>query len=233
MIDSIITAIYSFIRHLGYSHPLHPTQVHLPIGLIFGAFILGILGRLRHHTQFSHAAWYCLVIAMFFTIPTVITGWMDWRHFLAGTLFLPFKIKIVLASLLLVLLIVGYFMGRGNSGTARGLVSVYVASLLTVVVLGYYGGELVFSSQKSQMPENYQAGLELYMENCNACHADGGNIVKPDAPVRHSLKTADYDTFLLWVRTPSPPMPAYPDSVLTDMEVRELYNYVANAFKAP
>jgi len=228
MMDTVISSVYAFVGRLGYHHPLHPTQVHIPIGLIVGAFILGVIGKSRPNTQFSRAAWYCLVMAMLFTIPTIVTGWMDWRHFFAGALILPFKVKLVFASLLLVLLVAGYFMGRGNGGTARGMMGVYTASLVTVVLLGYFGGELVFSGQKSAAPENYQAGMDLYVANCNGCHVDGGNVMKPDAPVRHSPKTEDYDTFLSWVRMPVSPMPAYPDTVLTDAEVKAIFDYISN-----
>ncbi len=228
MINSIISFFYTMINHLGYHHPLHPTQVHIPIGLIVGAFFLGGMGKLRHNTQFSRAAWYCLVMALIFTIPTVITGWMDWRHFFAGAMITPLKIKLVLASLLLVLLIAGYFMGRDGDGTAKGIFGVYTTSLIIVLGLGYFGGELVYSNQKSATPKDYQAGLELYIANCNGCHAGGGNVMKPDLPVKHSSKAKDNDTFLSWIRTPVPPMPAYPSTALTDEEVREIRNYITN-----
>jgi uncharacterized membrane protein len=228
MADSIISYIYALFSQFGYRHPLHPTQVHIPIGLIFGALLLGVMGKIRHRSQFSLAAWYCTVIAMIFTIPTIITGWMDWRHLFAGAMIYPFTVKFFLAAILLIFLTAGYLMGRTNGGTAKGLLIVYAAGLITAIGLGYFGGELVFSNRNTAATTDYKAGEDLYAANCNSCHLDGGNIMKPDLPVKHSTKTSDYDTFLSWVRSPRPPMPAYPSGALTDQEVRMIFDYITN-----
>ena len=229
MIDHIISSVYALIDGLGYHHPLHPTQVHVPIGLIVGAFFLGGIGKIRQNDRFSRAAWYCLVMALIFTIPTVLTGWMDWHHFLAGAIIAPIKMKLLLAGLLLVVLISGSIMGRGNGGTAKGLMRLYTVGLIIVMGLGYFGGELVYRKQTAATPETYQAGMELYVANCNGCHAGGGNIIKPNLPVKHSAKVTDYDTFLSWIRAPVPPMPAYPSAALSDEEVKEIYGYIINS----
>lgn len=228
MIDSVIASVYAFMGLLGYHHPFHPTQVHIPIGLIFGAFILGWAGRLRNQSVFLQAAWYCMVIAMIFMIPTVITGWMDWRHLYSGVMIFPFIIKIVLAILLLALLIAGYVMGRINGHESKGLLPIYTLGLIIVFAIGYFGGGLVYSNRSKATANEEKVGQELYMANCNSCHANGGNVMKPDRPVTHSDKTADYETFLSWVRSPRRPMPAYPATVLTDEEVKEIFNYVSN-----
>jgi cytochrome c6 len=105
--------------------------------------------------------------------------------------------------------------------------------------LGFFGGELVYGnkpapaiSENFQL-EKYQSGRALYAANCGGCHANGGNTIKPELPVKHSPKTADFQTFLAWVRNPRAPMPAYPEEVLSDQQARDMYQYIVNVLNKP
>jgi uncharacterized membrane protein len=232
MINSSISFFYALINQLGYHHPLHPTQVHFPVGLIFGAFILCVWGKVRHQPKFSQAAWYCMIIATIWILPTVITGFMDWRHFYAGALLFPFTMKFILATVLLILLAVAVFVGLRGGAESNGMVAVYALCLLTVAGLGFFGGELVYgektgpvAAENSQL-KDYQPGRELYAANCGGCHVNGGNVISPERPVKHSPKTDDFRTFLAWVRNPKAPMPAYPSQVLSDQQATDLFEYI-------
>ena len=35
--------IYEMLQKFGYTHPLHPTLTHLPIGLVLAAFVFGLI----------------------------------------------------------------------------------------------------------------------------------------------------------------------------------------------
>ena len=231
MINSVISFFYTIINQLGYHHPLHPTQVHFPVGLIFGAFVLGVWGKVRHRPMFSRAAWYCLVVAMIWILPTVITGFMDWRHFFAGAWLFPFVVKYILAAVLLMVLAVAVFIRLRRGVESNGMVAVYTLCLLSVAGLGFFGGELVYGgktapvAEKSRL-ESYQVGREIYAANCGGCHANGGNVITPKLPVKHSPKTDDFNTFLAWIRNPKAPMPAYPSQVLSDQQADHIYQYI-------
>jgi uncharacterized membrane protein len=228
MLDSLITSFYGLLTQLGYHHPLHPTQVHLPVGLIFGSFILDVFGRLRKKPQFSRSARHCMIVALIFTFPTVATGLMDWQHLYAEQILFPFKMKFILAPTLLIILFAGLFFGREGRGGTKVLAAVYSLSLLVVAGLGYFGGELVYGGKTGPAAKEFRAGQEIYAANCGGCHVNGGNVMNPDAPVKNSPKTADFDTFVAWIRKPRVPMPAFPDAVLSDSEARDLFKYVKN-----
>lgn len=147
MIDSSISFFYTLINQLGYRHPFHPTQVHFPVGLIFGAFILAVRGKVRHQPMLSRAGWYRMIIAMIWILPTFITGFMDWRHFYAGALLFTFKMKFILTTVLVILLAVGVFIGLRRGAESNGMVAIYALCLLAAAGLGFFGGELVYGEK--------------------------------------------------------------------------------------
>jgi mono/diheme cytochrome c family protein len=239
MIASGIAAIYALFSRLGYHHPLHPTQVHIPVGLIFGAFAFSVWAKMRRRPIFSKAAWYCMILALIWILPTIVTGLMDWKHFFAGILVFPFKMKFILAAMLVFFLIIGVSIGFRSGTESNSLIAIYALCLLTVAGLGFFGGELVYGNKPAAAIsenlelEKYQSGRALYAANCGGCHANGGNTIKPELPVKHSPKTADFQTFLAWVRNPRAPMPAYPEEVLSDQQARDMYQYIVNVLNKP
>jgi uncharacterized membrane protein len=228
MLDSLISSFYGWLTQLGYHHPLHPTQVHLPVGLVFGSFFLYFIGRMSNKPQLTRSARHCMIIALIFIFPTVATGFMDWHHFYAGQILFPFKMKFILAPILLIILSAGLFLGRESNGETKILDTVYLLSLLVVAGLGYFGGEIAYGGKTGPATSEFRSGQEIYAANCGSCHTDGGNVINPDFPVKNSQKTADFDTFLAWVRKPKAPMPAFPDAALSDSEARDLFKYVVN-----
>lgn len=228
MLDVIASGFYEFLNALNYNHPIHPTQVHIPVGMIVGAFILGLLGLLRSQSQFSRAAWYCSNIALAFMIPTVATGLMDWRHSYSGAFLFPFKAKFLLAALLLALLFAGFLIGRNRRGGKKGMLIIYTLSTLMVGGLGYFGGELVYGSRVPVASKAFQTGQELYAANCGGCHMNGGNSMNPKLPVKNSPKTSDLHTFISWLRVPKRPMPAFTENALSESEARDLFDYIVN-----
>ena len=130
----------------------------------------------------SRAGWYCMIIAMIWILPTVITGFMDWRHFYAGALLFPLKMKFILAAVLVILLAVGVFIGLRRGSESNGMIAVYALCLLTVAGLGFFGGELVYGEkaapagvENSQL-KDYQPGREPYTANCGGqCDQTGAS----------------------------------------------------------
>jgi uncharacterized membrane protein len=236
MIDAWIDSVYRFLSSLGYAHPLHPALVHMPIGLGLGAFVFSWAALLFKKKQLAFSARYCSILALLFWFPAVLFGLMDWRHFFNGAWLFPIFVKLVLAGILLVLLVIGLFLGSKGRQGSRSLVAVYSLCVLAVIGLGYYGAQLVYANRAPATPERYKAGEMVFLANCSACHPQGGNVIKPQQPIHGSPKLKDLKIFIAWIRHPDPPMPAYSPTKVSDQEAGELYQYVVHALqrqKAP
>ena len=226
--------IYKFFEILGYTHPLHPPFTHMPTGLVVGALVLAILACRYNHPDFAIAARYSLILALVFSIPAVITGYLDWQHYYGGAWVLGIKVKIILSILLVLLLALGLYVHRESNLCSKGVLPIYLFYFLTVTVLGYYGGGLVIGGKMEKVPVAYQAGEKLYAANCASCHPNGGNTINPSLPVVGSVHLKDFDTFLAFNRNPERPpgpkrlMPAVSEKRITDQQMKELYNYIVN-----
>jgi mono/diheme cytochrome c family protein len=82
-------------------------------------------------------------------------------------------------------------------------------------------------------------GEEIYGEDCRSCHAQGGNTIYPNLPLRGSPELADFNTFLAYIRNPTMPngsggpMPAFPPERISDQEATDLYQYITTALGSP
>jgi uncharacterized membrane protein len=230
-------AVYKLLEQIGYPHPIHPTEVHIPIGLIVGALIFRIAATLFRRPALAQTAHYCTILAGVFLFPTILFGFMDWQHFYAGVWLNQIKIKLVLAVLLLVLVFVSVFLvQRKGTGSAIVLTN-YAASFLVVVVLGYYGGDLVYGGTQTKAPEAFVAGMNIFNENCMACHPRGGNVIDPSLPLLNSAYTQSPAAFLAFIRDPKRPngsagaMPSFSSAKLSDQQASELFNYIARVLE--
>ena len=229
--------VYKFLDQIGYPHPIHPTEVHMPIGLIVGALLFRIAAALFRRPALAQTAHYCTILAFIFLFPTLLFGFMDWQHFYAGVWLRPIKIKILLAAVLIVSVSVGIFLAY-KKGTGSGLVLInYGISFVIVVVLGYYGGNLVYGGERPKAPESYLSGMKIFNENCVACHPKGGNIIAPGLPLSNSTYTRNPATFLGFIRDPKRPdgsngaMPSFSPAKITDQQAGELYKYIAHVLE--
>ena len=108
----MIDAIYAFLERLGYPHPVHPLFVHLTIGMVTGALVFGIVARLWRSPSLWLTARNCITFALISAVPTALTGYMDWQYFFAGGWLFYFKVKLILAFVLLILLSLGVIVSR-------------------------------------------------------------------------------------------------------------------------
>jgi uncharacterized membrane protein/cytochrome c551/c552 len=224
--------VYKFLEQIGYPHPIHPTEVHMPIGLIVGALIFRIAATLFRRPALAQTAHYCTILAGLFLFPTMLFGFMDWQHFYAGAWLHPIKIKLVLAGVLLALVFSSVFLAYKKGAGSRIVLINYAASFLVVVILGYYGGNLVYGGTRPKAPEAYLAGMALFNENCVACHPKGGNIIDPSLPLLNSAYLQNPVTFLAFIRNPNRPngapgsMPPFPATKISDQQAGKLYEYI-------
>ena len=182
----IIEHLYRLLENIGYLHPLHPAVTHIPVGLVFGALLLGLASLVFRHEETARAARYSAVIAFIFFFPTVLLGYMDWQHYYAGGWLHPIKIKIVLAIVLFFLLCASVIFNRKKGTISRIVASAYGLSVFTTVGLGYFGGQLVYIDKSPPAAPQFEGGARLYRVNCSGCHPYCGNIADPTAPVARS-----------------------------------------------
>ncbi len=177
----MIDAIYRFLAGIGYSHPLHPTLTHVPIGMIIGAFLFALAGMIFPNSSLARTARHCLVLALIALVPTALLGMLDWQHFYGGMLLFPIKMKVVLAAVVLVLLVVAVVIGWLGERFTRAVLAVYLLCLLGAVGLGYFGGELVYGNRTpaAAAPQGPAAeGALVFRQNCSACHLADSTAVK-------------------------------------------------------
>ncbi len=225
MVNSWITSFYHLLGQLGYTHPVHPALVHMPIGLVTGAFILRLGAIFFNKENLIRSARHCFVLGFLFWFPVVLLGFMDWQHFYGGVWLTPIKIKMVLALVLLVLFLLVLILNFRKERNSKLTLALYSLGLLTAVLLGFFGAQLVYGG-KSLQSSTYQPGEKLFAANCIACHPGGRNILKPDHPIINSPKLKDLDTFVSWIRHPIAPMPTFSNSEISDNQAKALYAYI-------
>jgi len=222
----MINDFYDILNALGYHHPFHPTEVHMPIGLVVGALILALVARIFRRDKLLLTPRYLIILAFLWVFPTMLLGIMDWQHFYGGAWILPIQAKLITAPILAVLLGLSVFLGRKYGATSMKVLPVYFLCFCAVVVLGYFGGELTYAGRTISGPKQYMAGQKLYSAYCTTCHPGGGNTVAPHKPILHSPLLKNQEFFNMWIRHPASPMPSFPPGKISDAQAKELYDYI-------
>lgn len=167
--------VYAFLQAIGYTHPLHPTVTHLPIGLIFAAFVFGLLGLAFKKPVLLSTVRHCVILALAALPFVAFFGVMDWQHFYAGAWLFPIQAKVVLAALLLVVLVVALItVFRVDQFSGRSIV-IFGVCLLFTFGLGYFGGELVYATAQPKANEQSLSALQadgaaIFNQSCSMCH---------------------------------------------------------------
>ena len=104
---------------------------------------------------------------------------------------------------------------------------------MVVVLLGWYGARLVYGDKPQAGPVDQKVGAKIFAAHCNACHANGGNKIKPDKPLKNSPDLKTVNTFIALIRKPDAPMPAFPPAQISDREAKELYDYIVKEINRP
>ena len=169
----MIETLYKTLEGIGYNHPLHPPLVHLPVGLILGAFIFLLIAQILLRPSLAKTARHCMILALISLFPAILLGLMDWQYRLGGGLRFPIIMKLILAGALLVLICVSIVLGRQDQVRSLKHLGVYILCALTVSAIGYFGGELVYG-KKSVQPDIddglAREGASLFQQRCAACH---------------------------------------------------------------
>ena len=252
----MIESLYKLLTSFGYTDPLHPPVTHMPIGLAIGAFVFFVVAIIFKRKQLVITARHVSILALIFAFPTILFGVFDWIHFYHGVLLPAIEIKMILAAILLVLLGIGIVLGSEVKPHNVWMTILYTACVAVVVALGWFGGGLVYGRTGASKPAavsaapaqpstakppaalgDATAGQTVFADNCQACHANGQNLIVPTLPIRGSKRLASLDSFVAFVRNPAMPdgtegqMPPFPADVLSDTQAKNLYAYVTTAWK--
>ena len=130
----------------------HPIFVHFPQALFPVAFAMFLVHAVSGRAEFEAAAWITMAFGTLATPVTIVTGFLDWKFRYKAYLTSVFKIKIVGSFILLGLGIAAIAVRwlypaaaelpmAGAGWLYSGLLG---ACVLNCVVLGHYGGKLVF-----------------------------------------------------------------------------------------
>jgi cytochrome c6 len=226
-IDLWIAAFYRFLgKGVGYPHPVHPATVHLPIGLVFGAFIFILVALFFRRMTLASAARKMIILAFIFWFITVLFGLMDWRYRYGGAWLFFFKAKMILAGALFIILLLSLILGHRRENRLKALAPLYGLGFLAVVGLGFFGGQLTYSGKTPSAPKAFRQGEWLYRTRCAACHPCGGNVINTHVPIYRSPLTANLKLFQGWVRHPLSPMPPFSPKKLPGSKVKDLYEYI-------
>ncbi len=177
----MIESIYQLLAKIGYTHPLHPPATHLPAGLIIGGFLFALVAWIFNRKNLAQSARHCMILALIMAVPTILLGLMDWQHRFGGAYLFEIKMKLVLAGILIFLLLVAVVYGALAGGFTKTVMAIYTLCLLTVIGLGYFGGELVYGTRQ---PATAKAsglaamGEQLFKQNCSACHLTDSTATK-------------------------------------------------------
>lgn len=230
----MLEIVYRSLEMIGYYHPIHPTEVHMPIGLIVGGLGFSLTALIFRRPALSQAARYCFILSFLFMFPTILFGITDWQRYYDGFWFSPIKIKLVLSGILLALLSVSVFIERKGPGPRALVVPIYAVSFLMVVALGYYGGELVLGGRGTSMPPKLGQAGALFKADCAMCHPHARTAAKPQIPLKNAPQLANFEVFVNQIRNPRLPdgspghMPAIPRQALSDEQAWELYQYIVH-----
>jgi mono/diheme cytochrome c family protein len=229
----MIDGLYKVLAGLGYTDPLHAPITHMPIGLIFGALIFILLAIIFKKSNLTLTARHAAILAFVMVFPTILFGVFDWLHFWNGALSDPIKIKIILASVVLVILAAAIILG-GEVKMKNALTTVlYALAFIAMVGLGWFGSKLVPGTYQAAarinagyagagapaaqtgaamtavkpaaQAGNVQAGLALFNGSCATCHLGGGNLIAPALPVKGSKQIASLTAFTAFIRAPKMP----------------------------
>jgi uncharacterized membrane protein len=234
----MLSFIYDWLQKLGYSDPIHPPFVHMPIGA--GVMALGfvLFAWVFKRRGLGISAHHVFLLGLLFWFPSVLAGLMDWQHYYAGAWLLPIELKMILAGVLLALFVVGWLLARRPQPPRASIFVVYGLSFVNVVALGYLGGHLVFGSNTPPGPAAYRAGQQAFTA-CSGCHPHGGNILDANLPLRNAPQLESFEKFADFLRDPKlpsgkpGPMPPFPRARMSEQQAKELYEYIVLVIVKP
>ncbi len=247
----MIDSLYQLIAKTGFTDPLHAPVTHIPIGLVIGAFLFFLVAVIFGRKNLITTARHVAILAFIFVFPTILFGVFDWLHFYKGALIQPIKMKMILASIVLVVLAIAIIIGGETKVHAPPMIVLYGIAFLAVIGLGWYGARLVpgvyamaaggaapaaqpaaTTSTRAAAATAAPPGERIFNDNCSSCHPNGSNIIEAKLTIRATKKLQSLATFTAFIRAPTMPdgkagqMPPFPSDQISDAQAGDLYTYL-------
>jgi predicted heme/steroid binding protein/uncharacterized membrane protein len=131
---------------------IHPIAVHFSIAYSIAFSLLSILYLLIGEITFETASYYMLLLGLLSAPVTVLAGLFSWKTEYKSKMNKIFSRKLTFAAIFLVAITICFLWRTLNpqiltAGTDAGFIYLAIAVSLTpiVTILGYYGGEIVYS----------------------------------------------------------------------------------------
>jgi rubredoxin len=149
---------FNLLRDMADTFVLHAVAAHFPNGLLPTAAAFLILFLVTGQPQLESAAFSLVVVTVLVAPVSIASGIFDWRTKFAG---IPAKIFYKKICLAVTLLLCGVsalwlrwgdprLLARAGGGGALYL-GLFATMLVCVVLLGHYGGKLVFKWKDSKL----------------------------------------------------------------------------------
>jgi predicted heme/steroid binding protein/uncharacterized membrane protein len=130
---------------------LHPIAVHFSIAYSLAVPLLSVLYVLAGEISFETAAYYMLLFGFISAPVAVLSGFFSWKVTHEGRTNRVFARKLTFAAVLLLVITLCFFWRTLNSNiiVARTDLSfIYLSMIVSlipiVIILGYYGGKIVY-----------------------------------------------------------------------------------------
>ena len=146
LLDSLSSLFYAPLKALGYDHPVHPVLVHITIGSVTAAFLLSFIGWIFAKSVLYRSARHVINIAAIAYLFTAAVGFLDWDHNYQLAWGINIEMKLILASILGVLLLATFLTNRLVAEESKLHQLLYLLCFLSVVGLGFFGGNIVYGS---------------------------------------------------------------------------------------
>ncbi len=137
-------AIFQFLSKIGFSHPLHPAFVHIPMGMAVGAFIFRLFSLIPKLKGLAKTGYHCVILGLVGIFPAAFAGYLDWQHRLNGTWEFLIIIKMILAALLAIVFAAIVIRDDPENPGFNRVLFFYLAMILLAVGVGFSGGQLIY-----------------------------------------------------------------------------------------
>jgi len=129
-----------------FGHPIHPTLIVFPLGLLATAAIFDIIGIITGSPVWSSIAFYLIAAGVIGGLAAAIFGLIDWLAITSGTRAKRVGAIHGLGNLTVVLLFAGSWWLRSAQPTqpTKAALTLSFLGVLLALYTGWLGGELVF-----------------------------------------------------------------------------------------
>jgi len=241
----MVDGIYEALQSIGFTHPMHPFWVHVPIGMVVAVFLFGVGAWILKKPVLAQTARHCSMMAIIFAPLAVVAGLMDWQYFYGGAWLVPIIVKMVLAGLLIAGIGTAALRGMSKNIKIKRMIPLYFFCFLLVIGLGFFGGELVYGKRGSAVTEQTtgvatptkgslkHSGADLFAKRCAFCHLTASRKTKIGPGLKDlyqrkglpvSRRPVTEDNIRRQLTAPVKNMPSFPE--LSKQEIRSLIAYM-------